>query len=184
MEWPITIYNGVMDDDICGNIYLKAQGKMAVFWSNQNTKRFGFETHSDGESPTAWSSDEVPATQSALNIGAGMADDHINLAVSQNGTLYCAVKTGYDTKGYPRLALLVRRPAGTWDDLYNVSETGTRPIAILNELKNKIRIVYCSSESNGDILYRESSLSSISFGPPFVLIKGGLYNNPTSSIRI
>ena len=122
----------------------------------------------------------VPASQSAHDIGAGMADDHVNLALSQNGTLYCAVKTGYDTKGYPRIGLLVRRPAGTWDDLYNVSETGTRPIVILNELKNKIRIVYCFSENNGDILYRESSLSPISFGPPFVLIKGGLYNNPTS----
>jgi hypothetical protein len=71
---PITIYNGVTDDDICANIYLKTQGKMGVFWSNQNTKHFGFETHTDGASPTAWSTDEVPASQSALNIGAGMAE--------------------------------------------------------------------------------------------------------------
>ena len=42
--------------------------------------------------------------------------------------LYAAVKTSYDTPGYPKIALLIRRPAGTWDDLYSVDETGTEEL--------------------------------------------------------
>ena len=41
-----------------------------------------------------------------------MADDHIHLAVASNGTLYAAVKTSYDSSGYPKIALLVRRRVG------------------------------------------------------------------------
>ena len=36
--------------------------------------------------------------------GAGMADDHMNVAVASDGTLYAAVKTSYDTAGYPKMA--------------------------------------------------------------------------------
>ena len=45
-------------------------------------------------------------------VGTGMADDHMNVAVASDGTLYAAVKARYDTGGYPRMALLVRRPVG------------------------------------------------------------------------
>ena len=38
-----------------------------------------------------------------------MADDHLNVAVASDGTLYAAVKTSYDTAGYPKIAMLVRR---------------------------------------------------------------------------
>ena len=63
---------------------------------------------------------EVPANQSAQSKGAGMADDHIHLAVASDGTLYAAVKTSYDSSGYPRMCLLVRRPSGVWDNMYTV----------------------------------------------------------------
>ena len=36
-------------------------------------------------------------------------------AVAADGTLYAAVKTSYDSSGYPKIALLVRRPNGVWD---------------------------------------------------------------------
>jgi hypothetical protein len=176
---PVVVATGTQSDDLTSLIAMP--GKVGVLWSNQNTKRFGFRTHADGAPPTSWSSDEVPAASSALNIGAGMADDHLNIAMAGDGTLYCAVKTGYDEPGFTKLALLVRRPSGVWDPLYEVSEyEGTRPIALLNEVAGKIRVVYTSKENGGDLLYKESALNVISFGPASTLLNG-LYNYASST---
>jgi hypothetical protein len=177
---PIVLVQGINDDDICGIIAMP--GKIGVMWSNQTTKRFGFRTHADGASPTAWSADEKPGAQSAQNVGGGMAEDHVNMALGSDGTLYCAVKTNYETLTYPKLALLVRRPNGSWDPLYEVTRApeGTRPIVLLNEEKDKLRVVYTEKEFVGsNILYRESSLSTISFSAAHTLIKGR-YNDVTS----
>ena len=76
---------------------------------------------------------------------------------------------------------LIRRPAGTWDNLYEVSQSGTRGIVVLNEAAGKVKVIYTASESGGNILYRESSTSSISFGSVNTLISGGTYNNATST---
>ena len=64
----------------------------------------------------------------------GMSDDHLNVAVAADGTLYAAVKTGYDSSSQPKIAFLVRRPNGSWDDLYEVDSSGTRPIVLLPAL--------------------------------------------------
>src|SRR6059036_3769513 len=109
-----------------------------------------------------------------------MADDHLNVAVASDGTLYAAVKTSYDTSGFPLIALLVRRPDGTWDDLYHVDTIGTRGIVLLNEPADLIRVVYTTSSSGGNILYRDSLMSAIGFGARKTLIKGTL-NNATST---
>ncbi len=181
---PVTVASGINSDDIGAVICLP--GKTGVFWSNQSSsiKRFGFKTINTGADPsvsTNWSADEVPATQSAVDFGAGMADDHINMSVASDGTLYCAVKTSYDNSSYPRIALLVRRPAGTWDNLYQVPTSGgTRPIVILNETAGKVKVVYTTSEGSGNIAYRESSTASIVFGAENILLSGS-YNNATSS---
>ncbi|HSI71240.1 MAG TPA: fibronectin type III domain-containing protein, partial [Gillisia sp.] len=175
---PVTLATTVNTDDICAVIALP--GKVGVFWSDQNAKRFGFRTHIDGANPTIWSANEVPASQSAQNYGAGMADDHMNLAVASDGTLYSAVKTGYDGGGLPTIALLIRRPSGVWDDLYEVSGRGTRPIVILNEELNKVRVIFPEKNGGGVMYYRESSTINISFGPEFKLMDGSS-NNPTSS---
>jgi hypothetical protein len=175
---PIPIATGVNDDDICAVVALP--GKIGVFWSNQTTKRFGFKTHADGASPSTWSADEVPASQSALNIGGGMGDDHMNLIAASDGTLYCGVKTSYNTNGYPAISMLVRRPTGSWDNLYEITQNaGTRPIVVLNENSGKVRVVYTTVETGGNIVYKESSTSSISFGSQLTMISG-TYNDATS----
>jgi hypothetical protein len=109
-----------------------------------------------------------------------MADDHVHLAVASDGTLYAAVKTSYDSSGYPEIALLVRRPNGAWDNLYSVDTKGTRPIVVLDELANKLVVAYTSQDGGGDILYRESPLGNISFGSRQTLISGS-ENNVTSA---
>jgi hypothetical protein len=133
MLWgePTIIETGVSDDDICAIISLP--GKTGVLWSNQNTKLFGFKTHIDGDGQNTWSADEQPASQSQLEIGGGLADDHINMAVNIDGTLYCAVKTSFDTPGHPLISLLKRNSGGTWDELYYIDDEGTRPIVVIDE---------------------------------------------------
>ncbi|MEI6949544.1 T9SS type A sorting domain-containing protein [Paraflavisolibacter sp. H34] len=178
---PLMIATGTRSDDICAITPLR--GKIGVLWSNQNTWQFGFRTHADGAAPTEWSAVERPAFRSAIDTGSGMAEDHVNVVASKNGTLYCAVKTAYDIPGKARIALLVRRPSGNWEPLYPVtSNEGTRPIVLLNEAAGKIKVAYSSLESGGDILYRESATSPISFGPPVTLFSGNyLYNYVTST---
>ncbi len=175
----INLATGVTDDDICA--LTAFDGKIGVLWSNQTTQRFGFRYHADGAAAGTWSADEVPASQSAV-IGSGMADDHINLAVASDGTIYAAVKTSFNDfgSGLPQIALLIRRPAGTWDNLYEIATVGTRPIVILNESAGKVKVLYTSSDSGGNILYKESSTSSISFSAVITLISG-TYNNTTST---
>jgi len=180
---PIAIASGVTDDDQSAIVALKNAGKIGVLWSNQNTKRWGFKTHTDGTAPATWSADEVPASQSALDLNHGFADDHMNIVPASDGTLYCAIKTGYDTPGYPKIALLVRRPSGTWDDVYPVTTypVGTRPIIMLNEAKNKLKIIYSSQEGGGDILYKEALLSDLTtFSQEFTLFTGN-YNFLTNT---
>jgi hypothetical protein len=101
------------------------------------------------------------------------------MKVAQDGTLYCAVKTSYDDSDYPKIALLIRRPSGSWDNLYEVSRRGTVPSILLNEALGRIRVLYTSQTYGGDILYRESSTSKIAFGKEMVLIRG--VNNYVSS---
>lgn len=180
---PITIQSGATENDICTITALP--GKIGVLWSNQNTRRFGFKTHNDGADPTIWSADEVPASQSAQNIGDGMGDFQLNIAAASDGTLYCAVKTAYDKNGYPTIALLVRRPNNTWDNLYPVtsSKEGDRPFVILNEAAGKVKVFYTHHITNfdgsrsGDILYREASTAAISFGAPVTFISGNGINS-------
>jgi hypothetical protein len=130
-----------------------------------------------------WSADEIPASQSAddtLGPANGMADDHLNVKVGADGTLYAAVKTMYDTAGYPRIALLIRRPNGTWDDLYEVDGVGTRALVEINEAANLVRIVYTSTEGFNSIVYKDSALSSISFGPRQTMMAAA-FNDVTST---
>ncbi|NOX66255.1 MAG: hypothetical protein GXO85_10825 [Chlorobi bacterium] len=127
------------------------------------TKRFGFRLHDKSASPDNWSADEIPAAGSAIPWQHGMADDHLNIAVASDGTLYAAVKTSYDTEGYPLIALLVRRPSGKWDKLYNVDDEGSRGIVLLNEKENCVTVVY-SSYRDHKIVCKSSDAKLISFG--------------------
>jgi Concanavalin A-like lectin/glucanases superfamily/Bacterial Ig domain/Cadherin-like domain/Putative Ig domain/Calcineurin-like phosphoesterase len=175
---PVQLATGINGDDI--SVVTALDGKIGVLWSNQNTERFGFKTHTDGDPATTWSADELPASGSALNVGLGMADDHLNVALASDGTLYAAVKTSYDTSGYPKIALLVRRPNGTWDPVYEVDQSGTRAIVLLNEVDHTVRVVYTSSEGYNDIVVRTSPTSAINFGPRVNVMTGGL-NDVTST---
>jgi len=170
---PILLQSGVNFDDICAITAFSdnSGSKIGVMWSNQsdqitNEWRYGFKYHLDGGSPGVWSSDEL----GTYGDGGKFADDHINFTVNSDGTLYAAIKTGYDgVIGKAQIALMVRRPDQTWDPFYKVTDAGnpnfagTRPIVILNEAENFLDVIYAEKVGGNDIVYKESDASSIFF---------------------
>ena len=175
---PIVIATGISADDICA-ISTFPDGSTGVLWSNQKTKRFGFRKHTQGTNPKIWTADEIPASSSSILLEGGMADDHLNIAVASDGTLYAAVKTSYDTKGYPLIALLVRRPSGNWDIPYTIDDEGSRGIVLLNEEENSLMIIY-SSYRDHRIVFKISNTENISFGERSTLMSFNA-NNVTST---
>ena len=165
---PITLNTGhnVSGDDLCALTAFEGN-KIGVLWSNQYEDEFQFRYHNDLDDPGTWSSLEIPV--SASSPGKGVADDHINLAVGSDGSIYAAIKTSYNdgSSGNTTIGLLVRRPglvdSDNWEALHEVTnDYGTRPIALLNESENKIFVIF-HPLGDGDILYKYSSASSISF---------------------
>ncbi len=172
---PVILASGVNSDDIAAVTSIDSD-TIGVMWSNQNTDLFGFRTHVASDGPSIWSIDEVPASQSAA---PGMADDHINMVVASDGTLYAAIKTSFNNNNLAAIALLVRSPAGIWEDLHFVDNIGTRPIVLLNEVSNALSIIYSDSDS-GTVLYQETALPTINFAGRNVLFASGNYSNLSS----
>jgi uncharacterized repeat protein (TIGR01451 family) len=173
---PIVIANDVDSDDIAAVTALP-NNTIGVFWSNQATQLFAFKYHVDGADPAIWSADEAPGAENAVPDGIGLAEDHINTAVAPDGTLYVAIKTGYSNPALPTIGLFVRRPDGTWDDLYYVDTVGTRPIVVFSGETNTIRVFYTST--TGTLYFRESPASVINFGPIEEVLSGD-FNDVTS----
>lgn len=174
-----TLASGIATDDIAA-ITTMSGGRIGVMWSDQSRQRFGFRTHRDGDSPNTWTSNEVPAGDSARSVGGGMADDHINMALASDGSLYAAVKTSYDSSSHPVIALLVRQPDGSWDAPHEVARYGTRPIVLLDEEKDTVHVLFTETEGLDDIVMRSSPRENIGFSSESTVLDGK-FNNVTST---
>ncbi len=185
----IILASGVNYDDI-SDITSFGGNKIGVLWSDQNLKKFGFAYHIDGDAPTNWTYETAASDAS----NGGIADDHINLAVASDGTIYAAVKTSYTNNLLPTIGLLVRRPSGTWDPIYRVTKygdtgfQGTRPIVLLNENANILSVFFTQSPGSNnvgnDLLYKETSLPTISFPDRVQYLRNGTPNfNDISSTK-
>ncbi len=172
---PITIATDATKDDICAIAALPS-GEIGVMWSDQHSKVFGFRTHTDGTDPAEWAEPVAIRHEAKQRKKGSFADDHLNLSVAQDGTLYAAIKTSYQSGKYTQIGMLVRRPNGEWDPLYAVDTVGTRPIVVLNEATQRLLVIYSKSIKPGDIVYRESPMDSPAFGARKTLLKGKLEN--------
>ncbi len=179
---PVYLSGTVKDDDISA-IATLPDGSVGVLWSNQARWRFEFKLHKPGDDPTKWSSLET-ITKSVLPCkdNGHFADDHINLAVGDDGTLYAAVKTTYDSKNCPAIALLSRSKSGTWKAKEVQRGDGTRPITVIRPSKGRLYVVYTDATGGGNIVYKGANLSGIDFSKtaPKVIFSGK-YNNVTST---
>jgi hypothetical protein len=172
---PITLADGISKDDICV-ITSFPDGSVGVLWSNQIKQRYGFRRHAPASEPHSWFPDEVPADASAIDYGDGMSDDHLNVAVGSDGTLYATVKTSYDTDGMPLVACLIRRPRGKWDAFHNIDDEGSRGIMVLDESAGECHAIY-TSYRDSTIVSRSSATDSIAFGRRKVLMEASRINN-------
>src|SRR5690606_10258187 len=86
----------------------------------------------------------------------------------------------YDSSSHTVIGLLVRRPNGTWDPIHEVDRVGTRPVVLLNEEEQQIRVLYTASVQLDDIYMKASSTSTINFGSRNTVLDGS-YNNVTST---
>lgn len=162
---PTVLASGLNDDDISAVVAFG--GRVGVFWSNQNAQSLGFR-YRDATDPLGdWRPAEVVAR------GGHVADDHINIAVASDGTLYVVTKTSVDDVPRPvdgptqaQIILNVRTPAGVWSmaDVAPVSEVFTsRPIVVLDEDHARLYVVYRHGD---EIVYRSSARASIDFSAP------------------
>ncbi|MDZ7639240.1 MAG: hypothetical protein U5J83_13480 [Bryobacterales bacterium] len=125
-------------DDLC--LIVALPGSIAVVWSDQAHDAVYFRQHDDGAPPETWKPIETASS------GGKTADDHLNAAVSEDGTLYLATKNSVDALGQPQLVLRIRHPNGAWAALPYAPRTITgepsRPIVLLAEGSQRLFLVH------------------------------------------
>ena len=166
---PLLVFHGTtfLATDTSGgqitSVVALPNNTIGVFWTNFAQQRFGFRAHVDGTDPTMWLADEAPGL--AYHPNQNMADDHVNLAVASDGTLYAAVKAGHASCSVPLMYLLVRHPgsggSGTWDDIYTVGNSGTRPTLVLNEDTQKLQVFFSRPAGSTSMNRRNGRSASV-----------------------
>ena len=145
VNWTsFTVASEITTDDLAAII--SWDNKIGVMWSNQNTDTFNFRIYD-----TEWLPTEV------ISSGRRVADDHINLKVTPEGTVLAAVKTSRGNE----IDLFVRLPEG-WIGPYFVSTNATRPIVLYY---NRLIYVFYSGNVSAveNISYRTATLDTLLF---------------------
>jgi hypothetical protein len=98
-----------------------------IIWSNQNDQAVYSREHINGPIDS-WS------VIHTIETGGKTADDHINTALSADGTLWAATKNSADKVNHPQLVLRVREPEENWKNypylLRKPGKVPSRPIVI------------------------------------------------------
>ncbi len=103
---PILLAEGLDKDDIC--VVTELPEGVGVVWSNQTTETVVIRVHQADKPSAEWE------PQTVIESGNATADDHLNTALSPDGTLWVASKNSLDVVGEPQLVLRVRAPTGQW----------------------------------------------------------------------
>jgi hypothetical protein len=85
---------------------------MGLFWSNQADGKLYFAIHLDSDADDVWQpSEEAFADPNNPKL----ADDHLNLAASSDGSVLVAIKRGSGGTNKPLTEVLKRDPTtGVW----------------------------------------------------------------------
>lgn len=174
----------VDSDDI--SVIVAFGGKVGVLWSDQSEDSDYFAYHVDGDPDDTWSPLEIAAYDPVLGA---VANDHLNVTVGTDGTIYAVTKTNLSGSTDPAIAVLRRDVAGAWTShLVNTrSEGGTRPIALVDEGNRQLHVLYNSDETGDDAIHiKSASLDDLLFptGIGDLFLADGDYdaiNNPTST---
>jgi trimeric autotransporter adhesin len=151
----------VSSDDI-SSIVAFGGSKVGLMWSNQSQSAVYFAVHDDSAGDTSWQ-----ASRTAIQ-GAGVADDHINLATLQaddGGRVYAVIKTSHSSSSAPLIMVLVRNPStGNWASYVHSTKqyNQTRPILLIDETAARVH-VFTSDTGGGGIYHKSTPISNISF---------------------
>jgi hypothetical protein len=155
----------VSSDDISAIVAFGSN--IGLMWSNQydESGRSGyyFAIHHVGESDDTWREDNPV-------VGAGMANDHINLKADSEGRVFATLKTRRDridrNLDAPYSMLWVRDQDGSWTShvFGTVGDSLTRSLALIDE-EQRLLYMFASSPTctGGKIYYKRTDLDDISF---------------------
>ena len=155
----------VSSDDVSGIVAFGSN--IGIMWSNQydESGRSGyyFAIHQDGEPDHTWRQDNPV-------MGAGMANDHINLKADSEGRVFATLKTRRDridrNLDAPYSMLWVRDQDGSWTShvFGTVRDSHTRSLVLIDE-EQRLLYMFASSPSctGGKIYYKRTDLDDISF---------------------
>jgi hypothetical protein len=155
----------VSSDDISGIVAFGS--KIGLMWGSQydesGNSGYYFAMHDDGEPDDAWRNDNPV-------LGAGMANDHINLKADSEGRVFATLKTRRDRMDRdldaPYSMLWVRDQNGGWTShvFGTVGDSHTRSLALIDE-ERRLLYMFASSPSctGGKVYYKRTDLDDISF---------------------
>jgi hypothetical protein len=154
-EGPFILAEEIGKDDICA-VAAIPEG-VAVVWSDQLQEAVKVRIHRNEQPPEAWEETEI------IEAGNKTADDHLNTALSADGTLWLTTKNSVDSVARPQFVLRVRSPLGNWVNY---------PYCKLDSVKHPSRPAIFSVEGNpalilsGHTVYNHTNryLGKIEFG--------------------
>ncbi|HEX5699108.1 MAG TPA: hypothetical protein VFX77_00555 [Rubrobacter sp.] len=166
----------VSSDDVSGIVAFGSQ--IGLMWGNQYDESgksgYYFAIHEDGEPDDAWRQDNPV-------LGAGMANDHVNLKADSEGRVFATLKTRRDRidrdPDAPYRMLWVRDPDGGWTGHVcgSVGDSHTRSLALMDEQRRQL-YMFASSPTctGGKVYYKRTGLDDISFeeGSGTLFMKG------------
>ena len=164
-------------------------GRIGVLWSNQLDGRYYFSVHLESEpDPAVWQTRETAFEDATL---PNAADDHVNLATSNDGHVLAVIKHGANVGSQPLVTVIKRDPAtGVWSSAIFGRRTDqhTRGIVLFDSDTDSV-YVFASSESfsPGSVYYKTAHLSALNFSPGLgrVFVRSftadDRINNPTST---
>ncbi len=152
---PFILAEGIDNDDIC-TIASLPDG-VGVIWSNQVRDAVLFRVHKNNKPDSVWEITEIVAA------GNKTADDHLNTAITPDGTLWVATKNSLDSIGEPQFILRVRNSKNGWSNY---------PYLLLDTIEHPSRPIIISTDENppvilsGHTIYntKNSFLGNIEFG--------------------
>jgi hypothetical protein len=152
-------------DDI--SAVVSFNGQVGILWSAQLPDTLGatalyFATHVDGEATDAWTTETVLS-------GPRVADDHLSLVATADGTVRAVAKTSA-AAGEVEVNLVTRTPAGVWTAaaVWRRADGITRPVLVIESTNGRALVYGTSPEGGGDIYRKVASLAA----PVFPVGKG------------
>jgi hypothetical protein len=159
---------------------------IGVMWSDQESDRYTFAVHSDGDPDDVWS------IETAIS-GFGIADDHLSLQVARSrdgDRVLAAIKTSFgDLRGVtptaPQVMVLVRDNRGSWSSVPagTVEDGHTRPILAIDSSNKEVYLI--SAAAGLGVFYKRASLDDLAFpggrGEALMGSGSGAVNDPVTA---